>query len=101
MQQDNPVPRHLEPEMSLVAAGPDFSGFVKDGRHARVRHVRLHRNVGARDGTPRRIHQPEVTATVTDPSGLGRNFMFNRDCAGRVCWSGAGGDERSCYAGAQ
>lgn len=101
MEEDNPISRHLEREMSLVAAGLDFPDFAKDRRHARVRHVRLQRNVRSRNGFSRRIDQPKVHYCRPDPSRFGRDLVLNRNRARRVRWSGAGGYEQSCSAGAQ
>ena len=101
MQEDNPVSCHLEPEVSLVAARLDFPGMVKDGRHARVCHVRLHRNLSSRDRVASRIDQSETHDRRSGPDRRGRDFMLNRDRARRIRRPGAGGREQSCSAGAQ
>ena len=101
MQEDNPISRHREREMSLVAAGLDFPRIAKDRSHARVRHIRLQGNVRFRDGLPRRINQPKVHYSRPDPNGLRRDFVLDLDCAWRIRWSGAGGHEHSGSADAQ
>ena len=45
MQEDSPIPGHIERKMRLIAAGLDFLRFAEDGHHPWVRHVCLERDV--------------------------------------------------------
>jgi len=101
MQENDPVSCHFKPEVSLVAARLDFAGIVKDGRHARVCHVRLYRNLRSRDWAAGRIDQSEGHSSRAGPGRRGRYLMLNRDRARRIRRPGAGGREQSCSAGAQ
>jgi len=49
MEKNNPITRHLKPDLSLVAALPQFLRLRKPRTHARVRHFSFNCNARPRD----------------------------------------------------
>jgi len=58
MEEDNPVTRHLKLDVRLVAAQVRFFRLREPGIHARMRHVRLNRNVRAGNRPGGGVGQP-------------------------------------------
>ena len=94
MEQDDPIPRHLERKARLIAAGRDFRRFSEDGGHTGVRHVTFQRDVRSRDCFRYRIREPQGYDDRTNPRGLGRDLVLNRDRLRQVRWPGAAGRDR-------
>ena len=55
MQQHHPVAAHIEADVSPVPAGRRFFRLAKYGRHAGMRHIRLHLDGSVGDGFSSRI----------------------------------------------
>ena len=91
MQEDNPIPGHLERQVSLVAAGLDFSCFSENGRHASVRHICLNRDVRSCYRFRGRISQTQGHYNWTDPWRLRGELVLNRNSGCQVGRSGASG----------
>lgn len=79
MKEDDPITRHRELQLTVVAARARFFCDRELRTHARVRHIRLHGNVRARDRLARGVGQLQRNHCRADPRRLRRDFMLNRD----------------------
>lgn len=55
MEEDDPIARHCELQLTIVAAGSRFFCLRELRTHTRVRHVGFYRNMRARDRMARRV----------------------------------------------
>lgn len=79
MEEDNPIARHLEFQEGLVAARLRFLRLREYWTHPRMRHVSLNRDVRARERFAGGTGQLESDCNGSNPRGLGRDFVCNRN----------------------
>jgi hypothetical protein len=95
MQEDNPIPRHLKLQVSLVAANLSFFRLRELGTHARVRHISLYRNAPSREWSRSAVGQFDRNRGVADPGWFRRDFILNRDMRRRLGRSGTADHEQT------
>ena len=91
MQEDNPIPCHLERKASLVAARCNFLRLLERRSHAGMRHVSFQRNMRSCDRSGGRIGQPECDHNGPGANWLRRDFMLDGNRVRRVGQSGTSG----------
>lgn len=79
MEEDNPIARHRKLQMSLVVARLCLVRAGEQGAHTWVRHVSLNRYVRTRERFAGGIRQLESERNGSDPRGLRRNIVLNRN----------------------
>jgi hypothetical protein len=99
MEQNNPITRHLELKVSLVAARFCLLRLREYGTHTWVRHVSLNRNVRTRYILAGAINQFKSDRSGSDPSRFRRNYMLNFDNRSRFRRSGTSRYQQGCRAG--
>jgi hypothetical protein len=95
MEEDNPVTRHFKRKMGLVAAGFRFFRLCELGDHARMRHIRLHRNTRSRNWPSGGIGQFESDRLRSDSGWVGRDFVLDCDRGWRLDWPRAASDQQN------
>ena len=79
MEEDNPIACHLKFQVSLVAARFRFFRVREQGTHPRVRHFSLDWDARSRERFAGGIGQFEIERHRSDPRGLRRNLVLNRN----------------------